>query len=162
MALPYPGGPVIDKLAKEGNSDFLQFNKPKIEGLDFSFSGLKTSFLYTLQKEVKKDPDFVEKNSKDICASIQKTIVDILIEKVTKAAKSHNIKEIALAGGVSANSELRSRLLEAAKENQWNAYIPPFEYTTDNAAMIGITGYYQYLKENFAKNTVTAKARVSI
>lgn len=162
MGLPYPGGPVIDKLAKEGNPEFLTFNKPKIEGLDFSFSGLKTSFLYTLQKEVKADPDFVEKNKADICASIQKTIVDILIQKLTKAAKAHNIAEIALAGGVSANSELRARLLEAADKNQWKAYIPPFEYTTDNAAMIGITGYFKFLREDFAPSTLTAKARVSI
>jgi len=162
MGMSYPGGPLIDKYAKEGNPDFLAFNKPKIKELDFSFSGLKTSFLYTLQEEVKKDADFVTKNRSDLCASIQKTIVDILLEKLELAATSHGIKEIALAGGVSANRELRTRLQELAIQKGWNSYIPPFEYTTDNAAMIGISGYYKYITRDFAKNTLTAKARVSI
>ncbi len=140
MGLPYPGGPVIDQLAKDGNLEAFAFGKPKIEGLNFSFSGLKTSFLYTVQKGVKDDAAFIEKNKHDLAASIQHTIVEVLMKKLEKAAKQTNIKHIAIAGGVSANSGLRSALLEQGHKKGWHTYIPPFSYCTDNGAMIGITG----------------------
>ncbi len=140
MGLPYPGGPVIDQLAKDGNLEAFTFGKPKIEGLNFSFSGLKTSFLYTVQKGVKDDAAFIEKNKHDLAASIQHTIVEVLMKKLEKAAKQTNIKHIAIAGGVSANSGLRSALLEQGHKKGWHTYIPPFSYCTDNGAMIGITG----------------------
>jgi N6-L-threonylcarbamoyladenine synthase len=162
MGLPYPGGPLIDKYGKIGNPNAFTFNKPRIEGLDFSFSGLKTSILYFLQKQVKVDSDFVSKNRNDLCASIQKTIVDILMDKLQKAAKQTGINHMALAGGVSANSALRAAFVEREKTLGWKAYLPKFEYTTDNAAMIGIVGYYKYLAEDFADKNVVAKARVEM
>ncbi len=149
MGLPYPGGPLIDKFSKEGNANTFKFNKPRINGLDYSFSGLKTSFLYFLRDEVKKDVDFIEKNKLDLCASIQKTIIDILLEKLIIASKETGIKHVAIAGGVSANSGLRETLISTGKKFDWNVYIPEFSYSTDNAAMIGIAGYYKYLKKEF-------------
>lgn len=162
MGLPYPGGPLIDKFAKEGNPDAFQFSKPQIPVLDYSFSGLKTSFLYFLRDKVQKDPSFIEKNKVDICASIQKTIIEILLEKFTDAAKQLNIKNIAIAGGVSANSGLRNELLRKGEEHGWNVFIPEFRYSTDNAAMIAITGYYKFLKGEFASQADAPFARIKM
>ena len=162
MGLPYPGGPLIDKYAKTGDANRFKFNKPKIAGFDYSFSGLKTSILYFLQKEVKADPDFVQTNLNDLCASIQKTIVDILMDKLELAVRETGINNIALAGGVSANSALREAFMHREKSLGWNIFLPRFEYTTDNAAMIGIVGYYKYLKGNFADENVVAKARMEM
>ena len=144
LGLPYPGGPLMDKRAQEGNPDKFIFPEPQIADFNFSFSGFKTSVLYFLQREVTKTPDFVQENLNDLCASIQKTIVDILLKKLEKATKKLNIKEIALAGGVSANSELRRRFVELGKKNGWATYIPKFEYCTDNAAMIASAGYFRF------------------
>ena len=162
MGLPYPGGPVVDKLAKLGDADKFKFSKPRIAGYDYSFSGLKTSFLYFLRDELKKDADFIEKNKEDLCASLQKTIVDILMDKLRQAAKNLEIKEIAVAGGVSANSGLRDSFVDHAERFGWNIHIPKFAYTTDNAAMVAITGYYKYLEQNFCDKNVTPYARTSI
>ncbi|MDR2039124.1 MAG: tRNA (adenosine(37)-N6)-threonylcarbamoyltransferase complex transferase subunit TsaD [Bacteroidales bacterium] len=159
MGLPYPGGPVIDRLAKEGNSQAFHFSKPSIKELDYSFSGLKTSFLYTLRDKVKEDPDFIEKNKADLCASLQRTIVEILMHKLEKAIRQTQIKEIAIAGGVAANSGLRNAVAEAARINQWKAYIPEFRFTTDNAAMIAITGYFKYQRKLFASQDIAPTAR---
>ena len=161
MGLPYPGGPVVDKLAREGDPARFSFSKPNIPGLDFSFSGLKTSILYFLRDRLKEDNRFIEKNKADLCASIQQTILDILISKLEKAAFQTGIHEIAIAGGVSANSGLRSRLDELRHHNGWNVYIPPLPYTTDNAAMIAITGLYKYQKCEFASQDVVPMARIS-
>jgi N6-L-threonylcarbamoyladenine synthase len=160
MGLPYPGGPWIDKYAHAGNAEAFQFNKPRIDNYDYSFSGLKTSILYFLQRQVKADADFVRKNRDDLCASIQKTIVDILMEKLTKAVKETEIKHVALAGGVSANRALRKAFVEKQENAGWTVYLPKFEYTTDNAAMIGIAGYYKYLQGDFAHSKVVAQARM--
>ena len=162
MGLPYPGGPVVDKLAKLGNAHKFKFNKPRIAGYDYSFSGLKTSFLYFLRDELKKDADFIEKNKEDLCASLQKTIVDILMDKLRQAAKDSNINEVAVAGGVSANSGLRASFEDHANRYGWKIHIPKFEYTTDNAAMVAITGYYKYLEGEFTDKSVTPYARTSI
>jgi len=159
MGLPYPGGPVIDKLAKEGDPDKFPFPKPRIKELDFSFSGLKTSFLYFVRDRLKENPDFIEQNKADLAASIQKTIVEILIEKLAKAAKATGVKDVAIAGGVSANSLVRSRLIEEGKKRGWNVFIPDFQFTTDNAAMIAIVGYYKYLANDFAGQDVVPYAR---
>ena len=159
MGLPYPGGPVIDKLAKDGNPDRFKFPKPKIKGLGFSFSGLKTSFLYFLRDNLKTNPDFIEQNKADLAASIQKTIVEILIEKMVKAVEQSGVKDVGIAGGVSANSEVRKRLTEEGKKRGWNVFIPDFQFTTDNAAMIGIVGYFKYLKGEFAGQSVVPYAR---
>ncbi len=159
MGLPYPGGPLIDKLAKEGNPEAFKFNKPRIKEYDYSFSGLKTSVLYFLRDELKKNPDFIEENKADICASLQKTIVDILMDKVIKAAKDTGITQVALAGGVSANSGLRDRLIQLAEQKNWKTFIPKFAYTTDNAAMIAINGYYKYLNKEFVGQDVAPFAR---
>ncbi|AVR46404.1 tRNA (adenosine(37)-N6)-threonylcarbamoyltransferase complex transferase subunit TsaD [Christiangramia fulva] len=159
MGLPYPGGPLIDKYSKEGNPKAFPFPKPKVEGLDFSFSGFKTAVLYFIQRETKKDPDFVEKNLKDICASVQYTIIEILMDKLKKAVKQTGIKQVAIGGGVSANSGIRQAMKDAEKNLGWKSFIPKFEYTTDNAAMIGIAGYYKYLSGDFADYSVTAKSR---
>jgi N6-L-threonylcarbamoyladenine synthase len=159
LGLPYPGGPLIDKYAKEGNPSRFQFAEPQVEGLDFSFSGLKTSILYFLQKETHKDADFIKNNLEDISASIQSRIISILLKKLKKAALQTGITELCLAGGVSANSGLRKSFEELCRDNNWNAYIPPFEYCTDNAAMIAITGYYKYLDNNFSELSVSASAR---
>ena len=159
MGLPYPAGPLIDKLAKEGNPDAFSFAKPSVKGLDFSFSGLKTSFLYFLRDRLKEDPDFIEKNKADLCASLQHVIVSILLSKLIKAAAQTGINDIGIAGGVSANSALRNAMKEEAVKRNWNLFIPEFRYTTDNAAMIGITGYYKFLRGEFSDHSVTPLAR---
>lgn len=160
MGLPYPGGPIVDKMAREGDSEKFVFNKPKIKDLDYSFSGLKTSFLYFLRNRMKENKNFIEENKPDLAASLQKTIIDILMEKLLKASRKYKIKEIALAGGVSANSGLRNAVVKSGKKNDWKVYIPPLSLTTDNAAMIGITAYYKYLKEEFCGQEVTPQARM--
>ena len=162
LGFPYPGGPLIDKFAKEGDPTKFTFAKPNIQGLDFSFSGLKTSILYFLQKETKLTPNFIEENKADLCASIQASVVEILLKKITKAAKEHNIHQIAIAGGVSANSGLRNALLEAGKKHQWNVFIPKFEYCTDNAAMIAITGKFLFEKGVFGSQKSAATSRLPI
>jgi len=162
LGFPYPGGPLIDKYSRTGNSKAFKFTKPKVEGLDFSFSGLKTAVLYFIQKEVKNNPNFIEKNRDDICASIQYTIVEILMDKLKKAVKQTGIKQIAIGGGVSANSGIRKALSDAESKYGWKTYVPKFEYTTDNAAMIGIVGYYKYLKGEFSDLSVSAQARYKI
>ncbi len=162
IGLPYPGGPLIDRLAQEGNPHAFPFPHPHVPDLNFSFSGLKTSFLYFTNDQQKQDPHFIEKNKADLAASIQKTIVDILISKLKQASAQTGIKEIALAGGVSANSVLRQVLVSEAKKNGWNTYIPKLEYCTDNAAMIAITGYYKFLKGEFSNQTITASARYTL
>ncbi|MES2880978.1 MAG: tRNA (adenosine(37)-N6)-threonylcarbamoyltransferase complex transferase subunit TsaD [Bacteroidota bacterium] len=159
LGLPYPGGPLIDKYAQEGNSNRFQFAEPQVAELNFSFSGLKTSILYFLQKQTKENPDFIKENLPDICASIQKTIVTILIKKIKKAAIQTGVTQICIAGGVSANSGLRTAFLQLCNTNNWKAFIPPFEYCTDNAAMIAITGYYKYLAGDFSELSVSANAR---
>jgi N6-L-threonylcarbamoyladenine synthase len=159
MGFPYPAGPLIDRLSGEGNSKAYTFAKPVIKGLDFSFSGLKTSFLYFLRDRMREDPEFVEKNKADICASLQSTIINILISKTIKASIETGITEIGIAGGVSANSGLRKGMAEEAGKRNWNLFIPEFRYTTDNAAMIGITGYYKYLRGEFTGHEVTPLAR---
>ena len=162
LGLQYPGGPLIDKYAKLGNPKAFSFTKPKVGDLDFSFSGLKTGILYFIQKQVKINPNFIIENLHDICASVQYTIVEILMDKLKNAVKHTGIKHIAIAGGVSANSEIRNRLQLAEKYFGWTTYVPKFEYTTDNAAMIAITGYLKYLNNNYADVSVTAKARLKI
>ena len=160
LGLPYPAGPIVDKKAKEGEAKF-QFSKAKVKGLDFSFSGLKTSILYFLRDQMKKDPDFIQTELAHICASVQKSIITMLMEKIEQAAVDTGITEIAIAGGVSANSGLRSALGEMAKEKNWEAYIPAFEYCRDNAAMIGVAGYYKYLAGEFVNQDITAEARLA-
>ena len=167
LGLPYPGGPLIDKYAQLGNPKAYPFTKPKVEGLDFSFSGLKTAVLYFYQREIKKDPDFVTKNLNDICASIQYTIIQIVLDKLKKAVKQTGIKQIAIGGGVSANSGIRKALKDAETKWDWTTYVPKFEYTTDNAAMIGIVGYLKYIQPDFDRsryieNNLTAQARLKI
>ncbi|MCC8358706.1 tRNA (adenosine(37)-N6)-threonylcarbamoyltransferase complex transferase subunit TsaD [Salinimicrobium sediminilitoris] len=162
LGLPYPGGPLVDKNAQKGNPKAFPFPKPKVEGLNFSFSGLKTSILYFIQKQLKEDPKFIEENIEDICASIQHTIINILMDKLKKAVKQTGIKEIAIAGGVSANSGIRKTLVEAQAKYGWKTYIPKFEYTTDNAAMIAIAGHYKFISEDFADLGVTATARIKM
>jgi N6-L-threonylcarbamoyladenine synthase len=159
LGLPYPGGPLIDKYAKEGNPKAFPFPNPKVSGLNFSFSGFKTSVLYFVQKQTKENPDFIAENLKDICASIQFSIVRILMDKLKKAVKQTGINQIAIAGGVSANSGIRNALIDAEKRYGWNCFIPKFEYTTDNAAMIAIAGHYKYLEEDFSDYSITAQAR---
>ncbi|SHG34072.1 O-sialoglycoprotein endopeptidase [Salegentibacter echinorum] len=159
LGLPYPGGPLIDKYAHEGNPKAFPFPNPKVPGLNFSFSGFKTSVLYFVQKQTKENPNFVAENLKDICASIQFSIVRILMDKLKKAVKETGINQIAIAGGVSANSGIRNALLDAEKNYGWDCFIPKFEYTTDNAAMIAIAGHYKYLEKDFSDFSITAKAR---
>ncbi|MEI6048482.1 MAG: tRNA (adenosine(37)-N6)-threonylcarbamoyltransferase complex transferase subunit TsaD [Bacteroidota bacterium] len=159
MGFSYPAGPLIDKLAREGKKSAFNFAKPFVKGLDFSFSGLKTSFLYFLREKVKEDPDFIENNKADLCASLQHVIVNILIGKMVKASIQTGISELGIAGGVSANSGLRIEMKEEAEKRKWNLFIPEFSYTTDNAAMIGITGYYKYLRGEFSGHHVTPLAR---
>ena len=159
MSIPYPGGPLIDKFAKEGNPNAFKFNEPNIPGLNFSFSGLKTSILYFIRDELKKDADFIDKNKYDLCASVQDVIVSILIKKLIKASEQTGIKQIAIAGGVSANSGLRKALTDAALKYNWQAFIPKLEYSTDNAAMIAIAAYYKFLKKDFALQSATPYAR---
>jgi len=162
LGLPYPGGPLIDKYAKLGNPKAFRFTKPKVGDLDFSFSGLKTGILYFIQKQQRINSRFIEENLHDICASIQSTIVEILMDKLKNAVKHTNIKHIAIAGGVSANSEIRKKLQFAEKHFGWTTYVPKFEYTTDNAAMIAVTGYLKYLKKDYSDITVTAQARLKV
>ncbi len=162
IGLPYPGGPLIDKLAKEGDPKAFKFAKPKLPGLDYSFSGLKTSFLYFIRDRMAENPDFIEENKADICASLQYTIIEVLMTKVKRAAKETGIRTIAVAGGVSANSGLRQALLNAAEKYNWEMHIPAFKFTTDNAAMIAITGYYKYLKGEFASQDAVPYSRVSL
>ena len=161
MGLPYPGGPLIDKLAQEGDPKAFKFAKPTVGGFDYSFSGLKTSFLYFLRDHVAEEPDFIEQHKADLCASLQVTIIDILMNKLIKAAKQYDITEIALAGGVSANSGLRAALATAGEKYGWATYVPPINLTTDNAAMIAITGYYKYLREEFAGLDMAPAARAA-
>lgn len=162
MGLPYPGGPVIDKLSKGGDANAFQFAKPNIKELDFSFSGLKTSFLYTLRDRVSENPNFIEERKADLCASLQHTIISILLGKIELAAKKYGIKEVAIAGGVSANSGLREGLTMLGRKKGWNVYLPQFRYTTDNAAMIAITGYYRFLAGDLSPHSVTPLARFPI
>jgi N6-L-threonylcarbamoyladenine synthase len=160
MGLPYPGGPVIDKLAATGNGSAFSFAKPRMDGYNYSFSGLKTSFLYFLRDQIKLSPTFVADNQNDLCASLQKSIVDILLDKLIKAAKDLHVKEIALAGGVAANSGLRKAITDEAARRGWNVYLPAFKFTTDNAAMIAITGYYKYQNGDFTTQDVVPLARM--
>jgi len=159
LQLPYPGGPLVDKYAKLGDPKKFTFPIPDIKDLDFSFSGIKTAVLYFLQKQVKIDPDFIANNLNDICASVQYTIVKALMKKFEKAAKQHNIKHVGIAGGVSANSGLRAALEEYGAKNKWEVFLPRFEYCTDNAAMIGIAGYYKMLNNQFTDLTAVPSAR---
>ena len=161
MGLGYPGGPIIDKLARQGNPAAFKFAEPHIPGLDYSFSGLKTSFLYSLQKWVKDDPNFIENHKEDLAASLEFTIVDILMKKLRLAVKQTGITHVAVAGGVSANSGLRNAFHEAAEKEGWTIYIPRFSYTTDNAAMIGITGYFKYLDKVFCSIDKPAFSKVT-
>ena len=161
MNLGYPGGPLIDKLAQEGNPKAFEFAKPKVEGYNFSFSGFKTSVLYFLQKKVQENPNFVQENLHDICASVQHSIVEILMKQLKKVVKETGIKQVAIAGGVSANSEIRKQL-KAMETKGWKTYIPKFEYTTDNAAMIAMVGQLKYEKQLFAEKNSHAKARFSV
>ena len=159
LGLPYPGGPLIDQYSKEGDPKRFKFSEPNIPGLDFSFSGLKTSILYFLQDQQKKDPEFIKNNLSDICASIQFTIINILLKKLKIASLQTGIKNICLAGGVSANSELRKRFGELGIEMHWQTFIPAFEYCTDNAAMIAITAYHKFLNGDFADLSAESSAR---
>lgn len=160
MGLPYPGGPVIDRLAKEGDPKAFRFARPRVEGYDYSFSGLKTSFLYTLRDAVAADPDFIERNKADLCASLQGTIVGILLDKLVKASKETGIRDIAIAGGVSANSGLRDGIAEEGRRRGWRTFLPEFKFTTDNAAMIAMAGYYRYCAGEFSSLDVSPVARL--
>ncbi|KAB1154551.1 tRNA (adenosine(37)-N6)-threonylcarbamoyltransferase complex transferase subunit TsaD [Tenacibaculum aiptasiae] len=162
LGLPYPGGPLVDKYAQLGNPKAFKFTKPKVGDLEFSFSGLKTGILYFIRKQEKENPNFIKENLYDICASIQHTIIEILMDKLKNTVKQTDIKHIAIAGGVSANSEIRKRLTLAEKHWKWTTYIPKFEYTTDNAAMIAIAGYLKYLNGNYSDISVTAQARLKV
>ena len=162
MGLGYPGGPIIDRLARQGNPNAYTFSEPHIQGLDYSFSGLKTSFLYSLRDWLKDDPDFIEHHKEDLAASLEKTIVDILMDKLRKAVKQTGIKEIAVAGGVSANNGLRNAYREHAEKYGWKIFIPKFGYTTDNAAMIAITGYYKFMDKDFCSIDKPAYSRVTL
>ena len=160
MGLPYPGGPVIDRLAKEGDPKAFRFAHPRVEGYDYSFSGLKTSFLYTLRDAVAADPDFIETHKADLCASLQGTIVEILLDKLIRASKETGIRDIAIAGGVSANSGLRDGIAEAGRRRGWRTFLPEFKFTTDNAAMIAMAGYYRYLRGDFSSLDISPVARL--
>ncbi len=161
LGLPYPGGPLIDKHAKMGNPNAFQFPEPRIAGLNYSFSGLKTSFLYLIRDRLKENKNFIEENLYDLCASIQRTIITVLLKKLQKAAKQTGIKQIAIAGGVSANSELRETLLGMQESHGWEVFIPKFAYTTDNAAMIAVSGYLKYIKNEFTDQRAVPYARSS-
>ncbi len=162
MGLPYPGGPHIDRLAAEGNPKRFKFAKPHIPGLDYSFSGLKTSFLYTLRDELKNDPGFIEANKADLAASLQRTIIDILMDKLDKAVKQTGVTTVAIGGGVSANSGVRDAVAEYCRRNRLKAFIPPRLFTTDNAAMVAIAGYYKYLDRQFCRYDEVPYARVMV
>ena len=159
MGLPYPGGPVVDRLAKEGNPKAFKFAKPHVEGFNYSFSGLKTSFLYTLRDRVAENPNFIKENKCDLCASILYTVVDILADKLVRAAKEYSIKDIALGGGVSANSVLRARIEAEGKKRGWRTFLPELKFTTDNAAMIAVAGYYRYLRGELSSLDAAPVAR---
>ena len=160
LGLPYPGGPLVDKHAQQGNPKAFVFTKPKIPNLDFSFSGLKTAILYFIQKNMAENPNFIIEHQNDICASIQHTIIEILMDKLKLAVQQTGITQVAIGGGVSANSGIRAALVSAEKQYGWTTYIPKFEYTTDNAAMIGIVGYQKYLNQQFESAAVVSKARI--
>lgn len=160
MGLPYPGGPVIDRLAKEGDAERFEFAKPRVDGFDYSFSGLKTSFLYTLRDKVKENPDFIEENKADLCASLQKTIIDTLLYKLIRCAKEYKITDIAIAGGVSANSGLRDAVSRECRKRGWRAFLPEFKFTTDNAAMIAMVGMYHYQRGEFADLSIAPTAKI--
>ena len=160
LGLPYPGGPHVDRLAQKGDGLRFTFSKPRLAGFDYSFSGLKTSFLYYLRDQLKTDPEFVEKNKADLAASLQHTIIDILLNKLRMAMEHTGIVQVALAGGVSANSGLRSAMEREAEKQNWKLFIPPLSFTTDNAAMIAITGYYRYLEGHFASDDIAPLARM--
>ena len=160
MGLPYPGGPVIDRLAKEGDPKAFRFARPHVEGYDYSFSGLKTSFLYTLRDAVAKDPEFIERHKADLCASLQTTIVEILLDKLIRASKETGIRDIAIAGGVSANSGLRNGITETGARRGWRTFLPEFKFTTDNAALIAMAGHYRYRNGEFASLDVSPVARL--
>jgi N6-L-threonylcarbamoyladenine synthase len=160
LGLPYPGGPLIDKHARNGNPDAYKFPEPQIPGLDFSFSGLKTSILYFIRDSVAANPNFIEENIADICASVEQRIVTILLNKLSKAAKEYGIKDVALAGGVSANTGLRQGLQKMGEQNGWNCFIPQMQYCTDNAAMIAIAAHYKFLKGDFADQSIAPLARM--
>ncbi|MCX6312532.1 MAG: tRNA (adenosine(37)-N6)-threonylcarbamoyltransferase complex transferase subunit TsaD [Bacteroidetes bacterium] len=162
LGLPYPGGPLVDKLAKEGNPNAYKFPIAQIPGLDFSFSGLKTSVLYFVRDEMEKDAAFLEKNISNVCASVQFTIVKTLLQRVEQAMAKTGLKQIALAGGVSANSGLRLSLQELGKKNNWKVFIPPFEYCTDNAAMIAMNGYFKFSKNDFVGQDIAPLARLTL
>lgn len=162
LNLPYPGGPLIDKMAKNGNSKAFTFSIPEVSDFNFSFSGIKTSILYFIQKNTAQNPDFISENLADICASVQFTLVEILMRKLKKAAKQFHIKTIAIAGGVAANSELRKRIIEESEKNDWKYFIPDFEYCTDNAAMIAISAYYKYNNNDFVSLDAVPNARMAI
>jgi N6-L-threonylcarbamoyladenine synthase len=162
MGLPYPGGPVVDRLAQEGNPKAFRLNKPHIKGYDYSFSGLKTSFLYLLRDELQTNPHFVEENKADLCASLQATIIEILMDKLRLAAKDMQIREVAVAGGVSANSGLRKAFEEHAIKYHWKIHVPPLAFTTDNAAMVAMSGYFKYLDNDFCPVDVVPFSRVEI
>ena len=160
MGLPYPGGPVIDRLAKEGDPKAFRFARPHVDGFDYSFSGLKTSFLYTLRDAVAEKPDFIEKHKADLCASLQATVVGILLDKLVKASKEFGIRDIAIAGGVSANSGLRNGIVEEGRKRGWRTFLPEFKFTTDNAAMIAMAGLYHYRAGHFSSLEVSPVARL--
>ncbi len=160
--LDYPAGPIVDKLAKEGDPNSFKFNKPRLNHYDYSFSGVKTSVLYFIQKEIKKNPDFIKENLQNLCASVQKTIVEVLMEKLEKAAADYDIKEVAIAGGVSANSGLRKAMQDNVEKLGWNIYIPKFEYTTDNAAMIAMVAKLKYDRGEYADLSISATARYDL
>ncbi|MGJ1226561.1 tRNA (adenosine(37)-N6)-threonylcarbamoyltransferase complex transferase subunit TsaD [Sphingobacterium siyangense] len=162
LNLPYPGGPLIDKFAKDGNPAAYRLPEPQIPGLNFSFSGLKTAILYLVQDQLKQNPDFLTHNMADLCASVQSRIVSILLNKLKKAAKETGVKDIAIAGGVSANSGLRQSLIEMGEKYKWRVFIPKFEYCTDNAAMIAIAGYHKFLKKDFVGQDVAPMARMHL
>lgn len=162
LGLDYPSGPIIDKLAQQGDADKFKFSKPKVEELNFSFSGLKTAILYFIQKETEKNPQFIEENLNDLCASVQKTIVDILMDKIQIAVEQTGIRQVAIAGGVSANSEIRKRLKEMKAKAGWNVFIPKFEYTTDNAAMIAMAGQLKFEQKNFADLSAESVSKYKI
>lgn len=159
IGLPYPGGPIVDKLSKLGNAHAFDFNKPKIPNYNYSFSGLKTSFLYFIRDEIKKNENFIEENKNDLCASLQRTIIEILMSKLKRAAKDTGIKEITIGGGVSANSGIRDAITKEGEKRGWNVFIPKFQFTTDNAAMIAITGYFKFLNKDFVSQDITPLAR---
>lgn len=162
MGFGYPGGPIIDRLARKGDAKAFNFSKPHIQGFDYSFSGLKTSFLYFLRDRLEENPDFIEQHKEDLAASLERTVVEILIDKLSKAVKATGIKRVAVAGGVSANTALRQAFMARHKSGTWQSFVPPFSYTTDNAAMIAIAGYYKYLDRDFCPLHTPAFSRVSI